>query len=63
MVMENKTMTGARFYIGEVLDIYKKGASKQHCSIDTAISTIGLLYLSLCVYLPMTLVSHILIIL
>ena len=57
VVMRNVTKQGGRFYIGEVLDMYKKGASKRHCSIDIATSTVALSYLSLRVFLPVTLVS------
>ncbi|KAG2747137.1 hypothetical protein P692DRAFT_20835914 [Suillus brevipes Sb2] len=40
-------------YIGEVLDIYKKGANSRYGSLTAAPSTAGLSSLSLCVYLPM----------
>jgi hypothetical protein len=44
--------TKKRFYIGEVLDIYNRGANSRHGSIDKADSIQGLSYLSLRVYLP-----------
>lgn len=47
-----KTRTDKRMYIGLVLDIYKKGSSGRHGSIETADSISGLSYLSLEVYLP-----------
>jgi hypothetical protein len=44
-------------YIGEVLDIYKKGANGCYSSLDAAPSTTGLSSLSLHVYLPMQTMS------
>ena len=42
-----------RTYIGKILDIYKKGSSSCHGSVDMAESIAGLSYLSLEVYLPL----------
>ena len=42
-----------RFYIGEVLDIYKKGTSSRYGSVDDASTAAGLSYLALRVYLPL----------
>ncbi|KAJ3002779.1 hypothetical protein NUW54_g5663 [Trametes sanguinea] len=42
-----------RTYIGEVLDVYKM-ISRRHGSVDVATSVSGLSYLSLRVYLPLT---------
>ena len=53
VIMRNKTHE----YIGEVLDVYKKGSSGRHGSVAAAPSTSGLSYLSLRVYLPMQTVS------
>jgi hypothetical protein len=50
---------GTRFYIGEVLDVYKKGASSRYGSVPGATSISGLAYLSLRVYLPLTTVCMI----
>ncbi|ETW75569.1 hypothetical protein HETIRDRAFT_330930 [Heterobasidion irregulare TC 32-1] len=55
VVMKNKTPSGGRFYVGEILDIYMQGASSRHGSIDVAVSTAGFSYLSLRVYLPIAL--------
>ncbi|KAJ7668271.1 hypothetical protein B0H14DRAFT_3693536 [Mycena olivaceomarginata] len=44
---------GTRFYIGEILDVYKKGASSRYGSIEDSPTASGLSYLSLCVYLPL----------
>ncbi|KAJ3502810.1 hypothetical protein NLJ89_g8719 [Agrocybe chaxingu] len=41
------------FYIGEVLDIYKRGTSGRYGSVTTASSIQGLAWLSLRVYLPL----------
>ena|ERR1700728_1159561 len=40
-----------RFYIGEVLDIYKQGTSSRYGSVDDAATASGLSYLALRVYL------------
>ncbi|KAJ7196542.1 hypothetical protein GGX14DRAFT_375999 [Mycena pura] len=45
---------GARFYIGEIRDVFKKGANSRHGSVPGATSVSGLSYLSLRVYLPLT---------
>ncbi|KAJ7269009.1 hypothetical protein C8J57DRAFT_1066950 [Mycena rebaudengoi] len=45
---------GKRFYIGEVLDVYKKGLSSRHGSVTETTTTSGLSYLSLRVYLELT---------
>ncbi|KDQ56779.1 hypothetical protein JAAARDRAFT_207846 [Jaapia argillacea MUCL 33604] len=45
-----------RTYIGEVLDIYKKGSSSRHGSILSASTMAGLSYLSVRVFVP--LLSH-----
>ncbi|KAJ3003668.1 hypothetical protein NUW54_g5184 [Trametes sanguinea] len=50
VIMRNKV----RMYVGEVLDLYKP-VSRRHGSIDSATSAAGLSYLSLRVYLPLTL--------
>ncbi|KAJ6608847.1 hypothetical protein B0H10DRAFT_1763796, partial [Mycena sp. CBHHK59/15] len=44
---------GTRFYVREILDVYKKGANSRHSSVPNATSTSGLSYLSLKVYLPL----------
>ncbi|KAJ7601957.1 hypothetical protein DFH06DRAFT_1399828, partial [Mycena polygramma] len=44
---------GARFYIGEILDVYKKGASSRYGSIEDSQTASGLSYLSLRVYLAL----------
>jgi hypothetical protein len=46
-----------RFYIGEVLDIYKQGTSSRYGSVDDASTASGLSYLALRVYLPLTVTS------
>jgi hypothetical protein len=43
--------TKRRFYIGEVLDIYKQAASSRYGSVDDATTTSSLSYLALRVYL------------
>ncbi|KAJ7737961.1 hypothetical protein B0H16DRAFT_1762009 [Mycena metata] len=45
---------GIRFYVGEILDVYKRGASSRYGSVRNSISTSGLAYMSLRVYLPLT---------
>ncbi|KAJ7150792.1 hypothetical protein C8R46DRAFT_1305602 [Mycena filopes] len=45
---------GERFYIGEIRDVFKKGANSRHGSCPGATSVSGLSYLSLRVYLPLT---------
>ncbi|KAJ6623710.1 hypothetical protein B0H10DRAFT_1786047 [Mycena sp. CBHHK59/15] len=47
---------GTRFYVGEILDVYKKEANSRHGSMPNATSTSGLSYLSLRVYLPLIIV-------
>lgn len=54
--MRNKWKDGGRFFIGEVLDLYTKGSGR-HCSVDTVDKASDLSYLSLRVYLPLSLVS------
>lgn len=53
--MRNKFKGGGRFFIGEVLDLYTKGSGR-HCSVDTVASASDISYLSLRVYLPLSLV-------
>jgi hypothetical protein len=43
--------TKRRFYIGEVLNIYKQAASSRYRSVDDATTASGLSYLALRVYL------------
>jgi hypothetical protein len=45
-----------RFYIGQVLDLYKRGANSRYGSVELASSAQGLSWLSLRVYLPLQLV-------
>ncbi|KAJ7215860.1 hypothetical protein GGX14DRAFT_606774 [Mycena pura] len=45
---------GARWYIGEILDVYKRGASSRYGSVRNPTSTSGLAYLSVRVYLALT---------
>jgi hypothetical protein len=45
--------TERRFYIGEVLDIYKQAASSRYGSVDDATTASSLSYLALRVYLPL----------
>jgi len=54
-----------RFYVGEVLDIYKQAASSRYGSVDDATSASSLSYLALRVYLPLQVqtVSNLLILL
>jgi hypothetical protein len=42
-----------RFYIGEVLDLYKKGNNSRYGSVDSADNASQLAWLSLRVYLPL----------
>jgi len=42
-----------RFYVGEVLDIYKQAGSSHYGSVDDATSASSLSYLALRVYLPL----------
>ncbi|KAJ7036971.1 hypothetical protein C8F04DRAFT_1036190 [Mycena alexandri] len=44
---------GTRFYIGQILDVYKKGANSRHGSIPNATSISGLSFMSLRVYLAL----------
>ncbi|KAF9232791.1 hypothetical protein BU15DRAFT_67158 [Melanogaster broomeanus] len=44
----------ARFYLGEVLDIYKKGTNNRYGSIDSSECLSNLSFLSLLVYLPLS---------
>ncbi|KAJ7714729.1 hypothetical protein B0H16DRAFT_1807499 [Mycena metata] len=44
---------GTRFYIGQILDVYKKGANSRHGSIPSPISISGLSFISLRAYLPL----------
>ncbi|KAJ6561029.1 hypothetical protein B0H10DRAFT_1966651 [Mycena sp. CBHHK59/15] len=45
---------GTRFYIGEIMGLYKKGAHGRYGSVPNSISISNLVYLSLRVYLPLT---------
>jgi hypothetical protein len=45
--------TKLRFYVGEILDIYKQAASSQYGSVDNATTASSLLYLTLKVYLSL----------
>jgi hypothetical protein len=45
--------TARRFYIGEVLDIYKQAASSRYGSVDDATTASSLSYLALRIYLPL----------
>ena len=45
--------TKQRFYIGEVLDMYKQAASSRYGSVDNATTASSLSYLALRVYLPL----------
>jgi hypothetical protein len=45
--------TERRFYIGEVLDMYKQAASSRYGSVDDATTASSLSYLALRVYLPL----------
>lgn len=47
----------SRYYVGEVLDIYKKGESSRYGSIPSSATLDGLSWLSLRVYLPLGVVS------
>ncbi|KAJ7511549.1 hypothetical protein B0H11DRAFT_2268643 [Mycena galericulata] len=44
---------GTRFYIGEIMDVYKRGANSRYGSVPNAQSVSGLAFLSLRVYLPL----------
>ncbi|KAJ7724790.1 hypothetical protein B0H16DRAFT_1698555 [Mycena metata] len=44
---------GTRFYIGQILDVYKKGANSRHGSIPSPISISGRSFISLRAYLPL----------
>ena len=46
-MVRTKFEGGGRFYVGEVLDVYKKGASNRYGSLDFVDSVAGLAYLSL----------------
>jgi hypothetical protein len=46
-----------RFYVGEVLDIYQKGSNNRYGSVAKAINVTELSFLSLRVFLPLTVVS------
>ncbi|KAF8162010.1 hypothetical protein BJ912DRAFT_935670 [Pholiota molesta] len=43
------------FYIGQVLDIYKRGANSRHGSVDNVLTVQGLSWISLRVFLPLEL--------
>jgi hypothetical protein len=45
--------TTKRFYVGQVLDLYKQAASSRYGSVDEATSASSLSYLALKVYLPL----------
>jgi hypothetical protein len=45
--------TKRRFYIGEVLDIYKQVVSSRYGSVEDATTASSLSYLALRVYLPL----------
>lgn len=49
VIMRNKTTT----YIGEILDIYKKGANSKYGSLNYATTASTLSFLAVRVYLPM----------
>ncbi|KAJ7136428.1 hypothetical protein C8R43DRAFT_820099, partial [Mycena crocata] len=44
---------GTRFYIGEILDVYKKGANSRYGSVEDCTSISGLSYMSLRVFLAL----------
>jgi hypothetical protein len=44
---------GKRFYIGEIMDVFKKGANSRYGSVPGATSVSGLAYLSVRVYLKL----------
>jgi len=46
--------SGTRFYIGEIMDVFKKGAHGRHASVPSSTSISSLSFLSLRVYLPLT---------
>ncbi|KAJ7430573.1 hypothetical protein B0H11DRAFT_1942811 [Mycena galericulata] len=48
------TWNGTRFYVGEILDVYKQGASSRYGSIRNPTTTSGLAYISMRVYLSLT---------
>ncbi|KAK6992340.1 hypothetical protein R3P38DRAFT_2496097, partial [Favolaschia claudopus] len=54
---------GTQFYIGEILDVIKKGANGRYGSLQSSASPSGLAFLSLKVYLPLTTVQAIFILL
>ena len=45
--------TPKHFYIGEILDLYKKGNSGQYGSVESSDNVSQLAWLSLRVYLPL----------
>ena len=45
--------TPKRFYIGEILDLYKKGNSGRYGSVESSDNISHLAWLSLRVYLPL----------
>ena len=45
-----------RFYVGQVLDLYKRGSSSRHGSVDNLSSVQGLSWVSLRVFLPLAMV-------
>jgi hypothetical protein len=49
---------GTRFYIGEILDVYKRGANSRYGSIRNSTTASGLAYMSMRVYLTLTTVSN-----
>ncbi|KAJ7147344.1 hypothetical protein C8R46DRAFT_1359850 [Mycena filopes] len=46
--------SGTRFYIGEILNVYKKGANSRYGSVSSPTSISNLSFLALRVYLPLT---------
>ncbi|KAF8184987.1 hypothetical protein K438DRAFT_1597807 [Mycena galopus ATCC 62051] len=44
---------GTRFYIGEILDVYKKGANSRYGSVSNSPSITGTSFLSMRIYLPL----------
>lgn len=55
LIMRSSTL---RYYIGEVLDIYKKSSSSRYGSILSSLTLEGLSWLSLRVYLPLSVVHY-----
>jgi hypothetical protein len=49
--------TTKRYYIGEILDLYKKGNNSRYGSVESAEKVSALSWLSLRVFLPLEVVS------